>query len=314
MITFRPAVRVNTPLIIGLAGPTKSGKTYSAHRLAKGLCGNRPVIMINAEGARGHQYADTFTYSAADISSPYRPSVYIEALEAAAKLNPGAVIIDSVSHMHDGPGGILEWHEEILDERCGQDYGKRERYTFTAWVKPKSEENKFIYALLEQKCPIILCMRAKEKLKIVAGQPPKDLGWQPLVGERVAFETIFTLMLTPGCKGVPSKDLSDMRAPFDKLVNFSNPIDERMGSQLLEWSVGKETQGASAKGIDNPPAAQSEEQEELERQINDYRQLFREANTVEECNKLYREAPEHFKKAIHEAYSAQLKKFNQKKK
>jgi hypothetical protein len=29
---FRPAKRENTPLIIGLAGPTKSGKTYSAHR------------------------------------------------------------------------------------------------------------------------------------------------------------------------------------------------------------------------------------------------------------------------------------------
>jgi uridine kinase len=38
-VTIRPAVRENTPLIIGIAGPSKSGKTYSAHRVAAGLAG-----------------------------------------------------------------------------------------------------------------------------------------------------------------------------------------------------------------------------------------------------------------------------------
>ena len=237
-ITFRPAVRQDTPLIIGIAGPTKSGKSFSSLRLALGLANGAPVIMLNAEGARGHQYADTFKYLAYDLTQPFRPVKYTEALTEAAKMKPGAIIIDSVSHMHDGPGGALEWHEEILDRIAGKDYAKRQRATFTAWVEPKAAANQFIYQMLSMKCPLIICLRAKEKIKIQAGKEPIDLGWQPIVDERVAFETMFTLMLTPHCKGVPDLDLSDMREPFDKMVPKGQAIDEALGRKLAEWAKG----------------------------------------------------------------------------
>lgn len=238
-VTFRPAVRVNTPLIIGIAGPTKSGKTYSALRLATGLANGKPIAMINAEGPRGHQYAEKFTYLACDLEAPYRPQKYIEALEAARASKPGCIIIDSVSHCHDGPGGILEWHEEILDEKCGRDFDKRNRMNFAAWNEPKAAENQLIYTMLDMPCPLILCMRAKEKIKIEPGKPPRDLGWQPIVGERVAFETIFTLMLPPYSKGVPALESSAMREPFDTLVDWRKPIEEALGKKLAEWSMGK---------------------------------------------------------------------------
>jgi hypothetical protein len=236
--TFRPAVRENTPLIIGIAGPTKSGKTYSALRLAAGLAHGGPIAMINAEGPRGHQYADTFKYIACDLSAPFRPTHYTEVLEAAGKISPAVIIIDSASHMHDGPGGVLEWHEEELDRMAGTDYKKRERSTFAAWVKPKAAENQFIYAMLGMKVPVILCLRAKEKIKLVRGQDPIELGWQPIVGERVAFETIFTLMLPPHSKGVPDLSISEMREPFDAMVPVGKPIDEQLGQRLAGWARG----------------------------------------------------------------------------
>lgn len=239
--TFRPAVRENTPLIIGIAGPTKSGKTMSALRVATGLANGGTIAMINAEGMRGHQYADKFKYVTCDMVPPFRPDSYTDALTAAETLKPSVVIIDSVSHMHDGPGGVLEWHEEILDRMAGNDRGKRDKCTFTAWVEPKASENQFIYKMLGMKCPVILCLRAKEKIKIVAGRPPIDLGWQPIVGERVAFETIFTLMLTPHCKGVPDLSLSDMRDPFDNMIPKTEPLSERTGKVLAEWATGKAT-------------------------------------------------------------------------
>jgi hypothetical protein len=37
--------------------------------------------MINAEGARGHQYADRFKYHALDIEPPYSYARYDEALQ-----------------------------------------------------------------------------------------------------------------------------------------------------------------------------------------------------------------------------------------
>ena len=245
---FLPAKRENTPLIIGLAGPTKSGKTYSAHRIAVGLAQGGTVAMINAEGAKGHQYSDKFHYLAGDITAPFRPARYTEALKAALALDPrpAVVIIDSLSHMHDGPGGVLEFHEDELDRLAGQDLKARQRSTWSAWVKPKADENEFIYTMLSADCHIICCFRAKEKLKLVKGKDPIELGWQPIAGERVAFETIFTLVLPPHSKGVPDLAVSEMREPFDTLILADRALDEETGAKLAAWAAG----GAAPKQAD----------------------------------------------------------------
>lgn len=243
-IHFRPAKRENTPVVVGLAGPTKSGKTYSAHRLAIGLAQGGTIAMINTEGAKGHQYADRFDYIATDLEAPFRPQRYTEALQVALALEPrpAVVVIDSLSHMHDGPGGILEWHEEELDRLAGDDRRRRERNTWTAWIKPKAAENEFIYSMLGADCHLILCFRAKEKIKIVTGKQPIPLGWQPIAGERVAFETIFTLVLPPHSKGVPDLAVSDMREPFDSLIPANQPLDEKTGAELAKWAAGASAQ------------------------------------------------------------------------
>jgi hypothetical protein len=238
--TFRPAKREHTPLIIGIAGPTKSGKTYSAHRIAAGLAQGGPVVMINAEGAKGHQYADEFDYIATDITMPYRPERYTEALTAVLALEPrpAVVIIDSASHMHDGPGGLLEYHEAELDRMAGNDNGKRSRMTWAAWIKPKAAENEFIYTMLGADCHIILAFRAKEKIKVVRGADPIDLGWQPIAGDRITFETIFTLTLPPHSKGVPDLAVSEMRKPFDEIVPVGQQLSEETGKALAGWAAG----------------------------------------------------------------------------
>lgn len=238
--TFRPARREKTPLVIGLAGPTKSGKTLSAHRIAAGLAQGGTVAMINAEGAKGHQYSDRFDYLACDIEAPYRPERYTEALKAAMSLTPrpAVLIVDSMSHMHDGPGGMIEYQSDELDRMAGNDYKKRDRMNWTAWIKPKAAENQFIYAMLSADCHVILCFRAKEKLKIVRGAEPIDLGWQPISSDRIAFETIFTLMLPPHSKGVPDMALSEMRDPFDKIVPAGQALSEETGEKLAAWSAG----------------------------------------------------------------------------
>lgn len=238
-IMIRPAQRESTLLIVGLAGPTKSGKTKSAHRLAAGMANGGTVVMLNAEGPRGHQYADQFKYLACDISPPYSPARYTEHVLEIQKLKPAVLIIDSASHMHDGPGGLLEMHTAELDRMAGTtDYKKRDRMNWAAWVMPKATENKFIYTMLDLRCHIILCFRAKEKLKIIPGKDPIDLGWQPIASDRVSFETMFTLMLPPHCKGVPDLATSDMREPFDTMIPTGKPLDEALGVKLAEWSKG----------------------------------------------------------------------------
>jgi len=245
-ISFGRAIRENTPLVIGLAGPTKSGKTMSALRLATGLANGGVIAMVNAEGPRGHQYADKFEYVTCDLSSPFAPQKYLEAVAEVKKLKPACLIVDSVSHMHDGPGGFLEMHDEIAERMSGGDRAKKERVTWAAWIEPKRLENQFIYSMLELACPVILCFRAKEKLKIIPGKQPIDLGWQPICSERIAFETLFTLTFEPHAKGVPSLAISDMREPFDTMVT-ADPIDEALGRRLVEWSKGSKGKPAEPK-------------------------------------------------------------------
>lgn len=235
---FRPARRENTPLIIGLAGPTKSGKTLSAHRLAVGLANGGTVAMVNSEGPRGHQYADRYSYVSTEIVAPFSPPRYEAAIREAGRIKPAVLVVDSVSHMHDGPGGLLEWHDEEQQRiAAGKSDAKAlDRANMAAWIRPKKAENLFIYAMLELSCHVILCFRAKEKIKIVPGQPMVDLGWQPIVSDRVAFETIFTLMLPPHSKGVPDLGLSEMREPFDEMVPVAKQLDEDLGKRLAAWA------------------------------------------------------------------------------
>lgn len=254
--TTRPAVRENTPLIIGLAGPTKSGKTVSAHRLARGLAPDGTIVMLNAEGPRGHQYADRFKYLACDITAPFSPERYEDAIRTIGERDkPDVLIIDSASHMHDGPGGMLEEHDAIAKRMAKGDETKLDKLTWAAWVKPKADENRFIYTMLGLSCPVILCFRAKEKLRIVPGKPPIDLGWQPIASDRVAFETIFTVMLPPHSKGVPDLSLSDLREPFDALIPGDQPIDEELGRRLAAWARGGTTSAREGRSAPAPPGA-----------------------------------------------------------
>ena len=80
--TFRPAVRQATSVLVGLAGPSSSGKTYSALRLATGMGG--PIFMIDTESGRGLHYADQFDYQHATLEAPFRPAAYLEAIQASA--------------------------------------------------------------------------------------------------------------------------------------------------------------------------------------------------------------------------------------
>lgn len=239
--TIRPAERIGTPVIIGVKGPSKSGKTYSAHRLARGLAGDGLVVMLNAEGARGHQYANApFKYHACDIAAPYSYERYTEAMIEIAKLKPACVIVDSVSHAHDGPGGMIEQHDDEVERRSDGDRKKADRVTWAAWIKPKKAEGDFIYQILSMDCPIILCFRAKEKIKIVPGKEPVDLGYQAIASDRIEFETLFSVLLPPHSKGVPDLTLSDMREPFDTMIP-KGALTEAVGARIAEWARGAST-------------------------------------------------------------------------
>src|SRR6185503_14769732 len=103
---FRPAQRADVNLILGLAGGTGSGKTLSALKLAKGLAGGKPFAFIDAENGRGLMYADDFEFFHGNLTPPFRPDTYAEAIKAADDAGYPVIVVDSASHEYAGEGGV----------------------------------------------------------------------------------------------------------------------------------------------------------------------------------------------------------------
>jgi hypothetical protein len=243
MIEFRPAKMDKTPLLIGLAGPSGSGKTYSALRMAKGIANGGKIIMIDTEARRGLHYAKYFDFQHGEMKAPFRPEAYLDAIQAATKAGAAVVIIDSMSHEHEGQGGILEWQQEEVIRMAGDDMGKRERVKFSAWIKPKASHNKLVNTLLQNQVHVVFCFRAKDKLelKTINGkQTPIEAGWQPICADRLEYEMTTLLVLPPGAKGVPdlSAKATKLQEQHKDIVKPGRQIDEAMGAALAAWASG----------------------------------------------------------------------------
>lgn len=242
------AKRERVPMLVGLVGPSGSGKTYSALRLATGMqkVTGGEVFYIDTESRRALHYADSFDFRHVPMDAPFSPLDYIEAIEYCVKRKAGVVIVDSMSHEHEGPGGVLEMHESELDRMAGNDFKKRDRMTFAAWAKPKAQRRKLINTVLRLGVNAVFCFRAKEKLRILPGKQPINRGWQPIAGEEFIYEMTISCLLYPGANGVPnwSPDESDERQMLKRPENLRSvfrdgePLSEATGEGLAAWAGG----------------------------------------------------------------------------
>src|SRR5262245_49677002 len=125
----KPAVREQTPLLLGLVGPSGTGKTFSALRLATGIqrVSGGDIFMIDTEAKRGLHYAERFKFQHLSFASPFSPLDYMAAVEHCVSKGARIVLIDSLSHEHEGPGGVLEMHEAELNRLAGDNWEKRNK-------------------------------------------------------------------------------------------------------------------------------------------------------------------------------------------
>jgi hypothetical protein len=253
-----PAVRKAVQLLIGLMGPPSSGKTYSALELAAGIqeVTGGDVYVLDSENGRSLFYADRFKFIHVPFSAPFSPLDYLEAYAAIQKRKPAVTITDSMSHEHEGPGGVLEWHETELDRMAGEDDGKRNRLTFMAWSKPKAARRRLINSMLQMDGHFISCFRAKDKKKLPTKEEKssgekdvRSLGWMPIAGEEFVYEMAVNFLLPPGARGVPTwKTSSPEQEIFLKVppVQFQDfltdpmpgPLSREHGRKMAEWAAG----------------------------------------------------------------------------
>jgi hypothetical protein len=257
---FKPATRQQTPLLLGIVGPSGGGKTYSALRLATGIqqVVGGEIAVIDTEARRSLHYANKFKFLHLDFEAPHGPDRYLEAIRAAVAAGARTIVVDSVSHEHEGSGGVLEWHEDELDRMAGEDYRKRESMTFIAWAKPKAARRRLINGLLQIRANFVFCFRAKEKIKMVKDErgktKPVDAGWQAIAGDEFVYEMTDRFLLPPGVKGVPdvspeawATGVPKMPEEHAAIIGQGKPLDEAMGAALAQWAMGGATTPLAAK-------------------------------------------------------------------
>jgi hypothetical protein len=244
---FKRAAREEVGLIIGLAGGTGSGKTYTALTLAKGIADGKPFALIDTEAGRAKHYADQFSFDHGDLTPPFRPQRYAEAILAADAAHYPVIVVDSFSHEWAGEGGILDWQEEELDRMAGDDWKKREICKMAAWIKPKMDHKKMVQRLLQIRAHLILCFRAEEKIEMVRGDDGKMKivpkvtrtgldGWVPICEKSLPYELTASFLLTSDAPGVPKP--IKLQEQHRKFFPLDRPITLDAGRRLAEWAAG----------------------------------------------------------------------------
>jgi hypothetical protein len=254
--TFRPAVRENVGLLIGLAGASGSGKTFTAMRLASGIAGGKPYCVIDTEAGRAKHYADQFKFDHGDLKPPFSPSAYSDAIAAADAAGYPVIVVDSCSHEHAGEGGILDMQEAEF-----QRMGARDAVKMTSWIKPKGEHRKMVSKLLQVRAHLILCFRAEEKIEMVRNAEGKMEvrkkqtatgldGWVPICEKNLPYELTASFLLMASKPGVPLP--IKLQEQHKALFPLDKPITEESGRLLSVWAAGGSSQRSPETA---PPAA-----------------------------------------------------------
>lgn len=241
MFTFRPAARENVWLMIGLAGPSGGGKTFSAMRLATGIAGGKRFCVIDTESGRASHYADQFQFDVGELRPPFSPKAYAEAIKAAVAAGYSTIVVDSMSHEYAGDGGVLDIQEEEYQRMGGRDSAK-----MASWIKPKMEHKRMMQELLQVRAHLILCFRAEPKIDIIKEDgktkivPKQSLvgldGWVPVTEKNVPFELTVSMLLTADHPGIPKP--IKLQEQHRALFPLDKPITEESGRKIAEWAAG----------------------------------------------------------------------------
>lgn len=202
ILNITKAKREGARLVIGLAGVSGSGKTRTALEIAWGLAKGdaNKIGFLDTENRRGRLYAECLVgkdgkvheFNHADLYAPFSPRRYSAAIQEFQETGIEVLVIDSVTHEYDNEGGYLEIREPLPGKS-----GKRDNVA-------AAEHKKFMRAMLQSDMHVIVCVRAREKVKIEKGTDPETgkfgtvyvpQGLQPIQHRDFMFEMTASLMI-----------------------------------------------------------------------------------------------------------------------
>lgn len=250
---IKRATRQGVRPLIGLYSESGCGKTMSALLLARGFVGPAgKVAMIDSESGRGSLYADVIEggYDVCQITEPFSPQRYIEAIRSVEEAGYAIGIIDSASHEWEGIGGVLDM-AATKEEQSGKP-------GLHCWKQPKMEHAKLMLKILQSPIPWIVCLRAKYKSRQIKDergktQIVKDDHPSPIQAEDYIFE------MTAHAEILPDHSIHLTKCSHPALRECfpsKGPITVKTGYLVARWCQAPATQLQTPdpkKGAAEPP-------------------------------------------------------------
>lgn len=220
---FKRAERKKAKLRLALCAPSGAGKTYSALMIAQGLGGK--IAMIDSERGSGELYSSLCEYDVCQLTAPYTPDKYVQAIKEAERAGYSVIIIDSLTHAWAGTGGLLE----EVDKRKGNGND------FTAWRVVTPMHNALVNAMLDSSCHIVATMRTKTAYDMVKDErtgkiKPVKVGLAPVQRDGLEYE--FTVVLDIDIDKHVATASKDRTSLFDGKVFVPNVST---GEELKAW-------------------------------------------------------------------------------
>jgi hypothetical protein len=221
MSMFVKAEKKAAKLRLSLSGPSGSGKTYTALLFAQAFAPNGKIAVVDTEHGSASKYADSFSFDVVELSN-FHPTNYVKAIKAAVDAGYEVVVLDSITHAWNGPGGILS----IVN----QNFGK--------WKDVQPIEQGFIEAMISSPIHIIATMRAKTQYEVekdpTSGKPtPKKIGMGAIQREGIEYEFDIAAMMDVRNTIMIEKT----RCPAMQDASANRP-DASFVKPVIEWLSG----------------------------------------------------------------------------
>lgn len=251
---LQKAQRKRAKIKLGLQGPSGSGKTYSALLVAYGLSSNdwNKVAVIDTENHSAELYSHLGAFSVLNLSTPFTPEKYIQAIDICEKEGMEVIIIDSLTHEWEN---LLDYHSSLQGN------------SFTNWGKITPRHNGFVQKILQSPSHIISTIRTKQDIVLVEKNNkmvPEKVGLKSVQRDGLEYEFTIVFDIDMKNNATASKDRSGL---------FQNKSEQKLkiqtGKEILEWCNS---------GVDVKPA-------DISNRIED-------CKTIKELLDLYQEYPE----------------------
>lgn len=219
---IQKAARKQVKLRLNIASPSGFGKTYGALLIAYGLTGSwEKICAIDTENGSSSLYSHLGEFNTISLSAPFTPERYIQAIKMCEDAGMEVIIIDSITHVWKGAGGLLEYQTSL---------GGR----YQDWAKATPLYQKWLNAILQSKCHVITTNRKKQGYNMVTEGNRTKVEKAGLDDEiRDGYEYEMTLSL----EVINDKHMA--RASKDRTGLFVDKpeflITVETGKQILEW-------------------------------------------------------------------------------